>query len=110
MPSGYGDLGCSELADSDKKDCFAGELSVIARDVAISAVQRWQTNKIEIAALRSPPCHREVRSDLGFLPMADRDKRDCFAGELSVIARNVAISVVRGWRTEKREIAALRSQ
>ena len=37
--------------------------------------------------------------------MANRQKRDCFAGH-SVIARNEAISVFYRWRTDKREIAS----
>ena len=41
-------------------------LPVIARDEAISIVWVRKTEKREIAALRSPPCHREGRGDLGF--------------------------------------------
>ena len=164
-----GDLGCSELADRQKRDCFAGNSviarnvaisvfyrwrtekkrdcfagsqppkgaltrCVIARNVAISVVQSWQTDKREVASqgilssrgtwrsrlfgvgkqpkerlLRSKFCHREVRSNLGCSGLANSQERDCDAGN-SVIARNVAISVVRGWQTTKREIAALRSQ
>jgi len=59
--------------------------------------------------LRREFCHREERGDLAFYVPANRQKRDCFVGN-SVIARNVAISVVRGWHTDKREIAALCSQ
>jgi hypothetical protein len=50
--------------------------------VAISPFQRWQTEKREIAALRSPRF---------------------------VIARNEAISLFYRWQKAKREIAALRS-
>jgi hypothetical protein len=39
---------------------------VIARNVAISPFHSQQTDKREIAALRSPLCHREVRGDLAF--------------------------------------------
>ena len=49
-------------------------------------------------------CHREERGDLGRSGLAHRERRDCSAG-YPVIARNEAISVVRGWRTEKGEIA-----
>ena len=59
-------------------------------------------------------CHREGRSDLGCPGLANNQKRDCRAAlamtNAPVIARNVAISVVRGWSNQKREIAALRSQ
>jgi len=111
-------------------------LCVIARNVAISPFRSRQTEKREIASqahlyvssrgtkrsrlsgagkqrkerlLRrlASMCHREERSDLAFPEQANREKRDCFAGSpLCVIARNVAISVVQGWQTEKREIAS----
>ena len=68
--------------------------------------------------LRSPSCHREERSDLAFIATTKGEKRDCRAtlamtdllARLLVIARNEAISGLRGWQTTKREIAALRSQ
>ena len=66
-------------------------ISVIARDEAISVSQGWQTEKREIAALRSQPPEGALTENL-------------------VIARYVAISVFQGGQEEKREIAALRSQ
>ena len=113
-------------------------LPVIARDEAISPFRSRQTEKREIVSQahlyvssrgtkrsrlstaskrikerlpRREFCHREERSDLGWLGLANRKKRDCFAGSpLCVIARNEAISPFQGWRADKREIAALRSQ
>ena len=76
-------------------------------------------------------CHREERGDLGCSGLANNQKRDCRASlamtRLFVLGckqtkerllrrlamtrqKCVAISVVRGWQTEKGEIAALRSQ
>jgi hypothetical protein len=78
------------------------------RHEAISPFQSWQTDKREIASqARNDSRGREKRGDLGCSGMANREKRDCFAGSpLSVIARNEAISVVQGWQTDKREIAS----
>ena len=109
------DLAFSELANSKKRDCraslamtrwvrlrrrefcqrpLAGSrgCSVIARNEAISPFRAGKQTKERLR--RKKFCQR---------PLAG--SRGC-----SVIARNEAISVVRGWRTEKREIAALRSQ
>ena len=97
------------LANREKKDCFAGN-SVIARDVAISPFQSWQTEKREIAS-QARNDKTKARSNLAFSELANRQKRDCFAGSpLSVIARNEAISLFQSWQTDQREIATLRSQ
>ena len=85
---------------------------VIARNEAISVFYRWRTAKERLPryARNDKKCSREGRSDLGFLPMANNERRDCFAGPPRfVIARNEAISPFQRWQTEKREIAALRS-
>ena len=60
---------------------------VIARNVAISPFESGQTEKREIAALRSQPPEGALTENL-------------------VIVRYVAISLVRGGQTEKREIAS----
>ena len=54
--------------------------------------------------------NREGRSDLGCSGMANREKRDCHATLAMTRQRHEAISPFQGWRTEKREIATLRSQ
>ena len=71
-----GDLGCTGLANQK---------------------ERW---------LRRLFCHREERSDLAFPKSANGQKRDCRAAlamTRCVIARIVAISVVRSWQTERRD-------
>ena len=141
------DLAFSELANSQKRDCFAGN-SVIARNEAISPFQGWQTAKREIAS-QARNDKTKARSDLGCSGLADIKRRDCFAGSqppkggvdtknhatlaslssrgtkrsrlfragkqpkerlLRRLAmtrqRHEAISVVRGWQTDKREIAS----
>ena len=74
-----GDLAFPELANRQKRDCRA------ALAMTRLFVLGWQTDKIEIAT--------QARND-----------------NTPVIARNVAISAVQRWQTEKGEIAALRSQ
>ena len=69
--------------DKRKIAALRSPLSVIARNVAISVVRGWLTEKREIASQArndKDSCHREVRSDLALLALANRDKRDCFAG------------------------------
>ena len=140
---GCGDLDCSGLANREKRDCFAGSpLSVIAsagfchreRSVAISPVdsapviasagfchrevrgelgfRRQQTKKERLLRRLASICHREERSDLAFVMKITRNERlpRCARNDNTpVIARDLASSVARGWRTDKREIAALRS-
>jgi hypothetical protein len=75
--------------------------NAVARNEAISVVQGWQTEKREIAsqARNDKKCSREEGGDLAFLPMANREKRDCRAAlamTKNAVARNVAISEVKG--------------
>ena len=82
-----------------------------ARNEAISVVEGWQTEKREIAAMRSHStvCHREERSDLACSGFANSEKRDCHAAlamTTEVTARYMAISVVQGSQAEKREIVS----
>ena len=74
-----GDLGCTGLANQK---------------------ERW---------LRRLSCHREERSDLAFPKSANGQKRDCRAAlamTRCVIARIVAISVVWGLQTKRRDCFA----
>jgi hypothetical protein len=65
--------------------------------------------QIKARLLRRLSCHREERSDLAFPKSANGQKRDCRAAlamTRCVIARIVAISVVRSWQTAKRDCFA----
>ena len=96
-------------------------LLVIARNEAISPFSCQQTEKGEIASqarndriLRSPSCHREERSDLGFTGLTNRENRDCHASlamtgscaHLLVIARYEAIPPLLRRQSKKGEIAS----
>ena len=84
VPSGYGDLGCSGLADSQKRDCFAGST---ARSVIASAARQ---SRLFRAGGQSK----------------ERLLRGLAMTKTPVIARNEAISPFRSRQTEKREIAS----
>ena len=112
------DLAFHVLANRQKRDCRASlamTRCVIARDEAISVVRDGGQRKERLPryARNDKMCHREGRSDLAFSELANSKKRDCRASlamTRCVIARNKAISPFTCWQTEKREIAALRSQ
>ena len=103
VPSGYGDLACSGMANREKRDCFAGN-SVIARNEAISVYwagkQRKERLLRRLAITKTQQAHNSEK----------RDCRAALAMTRCVIARNEAISPFTRRRTEKREIATLRSQ
>jgi hypothetical protein len=83
---------------------------VIARDVAISVVRGWRTKKREIASqarlyLSSRGTWRSRLFGAGE-QRKERLPRCARNDNTPVIARDLAISVVRGWQTDKREIAS----
>ena len=82
------------------------------RSVAISVVHGWQTVKREIASqARNDSKGGEERGDLGCHPfMSSQGTKQSRLLPFLVIARNEAISPFHSQQTEKREIAALRSQ
>ena len=66
-----GDLCCSGLANSQKRDCRA----TLAMTILLSKHPLGVARNVAI----SPFCHREERGDLGCSGLANSQKRDCRA-------------------------------
>ncbi len=89
-----------------KRDCRVALASLSSRGTKRSRFFGAGKTKREIAALRSPPCHREGRSDLAFFGRAKQKERLLRCARLLVIARDEAISPFLGWQNKKRDCRA----
>ena len=102
--------GCKQLNRAALSSCVIASVAFSQSTLRVSR-GRWRSRlfgaggQAKERLRRMEFCHREERGDLDCSGLANNQKRDCFVGN-SVIARYVAILVVRRWQTGKREIAS----